>query len=99
MPTFLPSILPRCPQPLRSGKMWTRVRSQQLKVHRMLAGSHLFHRTCSGTIAVLQLTYSSLPSGKFEFHAEWLRDEPFDATTTGQNKGVPVSTLSWRQGT
>jgi hypothetical protein len=24
-----------------------------------------------------------------------LRDEPFDATTTGQNKGVPVSTLSW----
>jgi hypothetical protein len=32
--------------------------------------------------------------GRFEFHAEWLRDEPFDATTTGQNKGVPVSTLS-----
>jgi hypothetical protein len=25
-----------------------------------------------------------------------LRDEPFDATTTGQNKGVPVSTLSWK---
>jgi hypothetical protein len=25
-----------------------------------------------------------------------LRDEPFDATTTGQNKGVPVSTLSWQ---
>jgi hypothetical protein len=24
-----------------------------------------------------------------------LRDEPFDATTTGQNKDVPVSTLSW----
>jgi hypothetical protein len=36
-----------------------------------------------------------LLSGKFEFHAEWLRDEPFDATTTGQNKDVPVSTLSW----
>jgi hypothetical protein len=34
--------------------------------------------------------------GRFEFHAEWLRDEPFDATTTGQNKGVPVSTLSWK---
>ena len=32
--------------------------------------------------------------GRFEFHAEWLRDEPCDATTTGQNK-VPVSTLSW----
>jgi hypothetical protein len=55
--------------------------------------------TCSGIPAVLQLIYSSLPSGKFEFHAEWLRDEPFDATTTGQNKGVPVSTLSWKQGT
>ncbi len=37
--------------------------------------------------------------GRFEFHAEWLRDEPFDATTTGQNKRVPVSTLSWKQGT
>jgi hypothetical protein len=34
--------------------------------------------------------------GRFEFHAEWLRDEPFDATTTGQNTGVPVSTLSWK---
>ena len=32
---------------------------------------------------------------RVEFHAEWLRDEPCDATTTGQNKGVPVSTLSW----
>jgi len=37
--------------------------------------------------------------GRFEFHAEWLRDEPYDTTTTGQNKGVPVSTLSWKQGT
>jgi hypothetical protein len=42
------------------------------------------------------------PRKRIEFHAEWLRDEPFDATTTGQNT-VPVSTLSWngasRQGT
>jgi hypothetical protein len=56
-------------------------------------------RSCSGIRDVLKVNYSSLLSGKFEFHAEWLRDEPCDATTTGQNKDVPVSTLSWKQGT
>ena len=54
---------------------------------------------CNSIVDVLKMSYSSLPSGKFEFHAEWLRDEPCDTTTTGQNKGVPVSTLSWKQGT
>jgi len=34
-----------------------------------------------------------LPSGRFEFHAEWLRDEPCDATTTGQNLGTGVNSL------
>src|ERR1019366_6238366 len=31
------------------------------------------------------MSNSSLPYRRFEFHAEWLRDEPCDATTTGQN--------------
>ena len=66
--------------------------------------AHLFVRrgigcACNEFRVVLKMIYSSLPSGKFEFHAEWLRDEPCDTTTTGQNKGVPVSTLSWKQGT
>jgi hypothetical protein len=36
---------------------------------------------------VLQQNHSSLPpKGKPEFHAEWLRDEPCDATTTCPRK-------------
>src|SRR6185437_3773609 len=50
--------------------------------------------TCSPMVTVLLLSHSSLRPRRFEFHAEWLRDEPCDATTTGQ-KTVPVSTLSW----
>jgi hypothetical protein len=53
-------------------------------------------------VGVSGTTYVFHPFLRVEFHAEWLRDEPFDATTTGQNT-VPVSTLSWngasRQGT
>jgi len=30
---------------------------------------------------------------RVEFHAEWLRDEPFDATTTGQLPGTGVNSL------
>src|ERR1035441_8459181 len=30
---------------------------------------------------------------RFEFHAEWLRDEPCDATTTGRNLGTGVNSL------
>ena len=30
---------------------------------------------------------------RVEFHAEWLRDEPFDATTTGQLLGTGVNSL------
>jgi len=46
---------------------------------------HLFNskRTCGGIRIVLKIKHSSLLSGKFEFHEEWLRDEPCDATTTG----------------
>ena len=66
-------------------------------------GNHFVHKYFQGMLATSTgLCYKrSIPVcfGRFEFHAEWLRDEPFDATTTGQNKGVPVSTLSWRQGT
>jgi hypothetical protein len=43
---------------------------------------------------VLKVVIPVCVTRRFEFHAEWLRDEPCDATTTGQNT-VPVSTLSW----
>jgi len=33
------------------------------------------------------------PRKRVEFHAEWLRDEPFDATTTGQLLGTGVNSL------
>src|SRR5579871_4853988 len=43
--------------------------------------------TCGVDGAVVQTNYSSLPpKGKPEFHAEWLRDEPCDATTTCPRK-------------
>ncbi|SEF51047.1 hypothetical protein SAMN05421819_0244 [Bryocella elongata] len=34
-----------------------------------------------------------------EFHEEWLRDEPFDATTTGQLVGTGVNSLPSDRGT
>ena len=38
---------------------------------------------CAAISAVIQTNHSSLPpKGKPEFHAEWLRDGPCDATTT-----------------
>ena len=33
------------------------------------------------------------PRKRVEFHAEWLRDEPFDATTTGQLLSTGVNSL------
>ena len=33
------------------------------------------------------------PRKRVEFHAEWLRDEPFDATTTGQILSTGVNSL------
>src|SRR6185437_3035329 len=58
------------------------------------ADIHCSSVTCGRMVTVLLLSHSSLRPRRFEFHAEWLRDEPCDATTTGQNT-VPVSTLSW----
>jgi hypothetical protein len=38
---------------------------------------------CAGIFPMVQTNHSCLPpKGKPEFHAEWLRDEPCDATTT-----------------
>jgi hypothetical protein len=35
---------------------------------------------------------TSLPFlGKPEFHAEWLRDEPYDATATGSASSMPTA--------
>src|SRR5579863_4309160 len=43
--------------------------------------------SCTATPIVIQEIHSSLPpKGKPEFHAEWLRDEPSDATTTCPRK-------------
>src|ERR1700679_998168 len=36
-------------------------------------------------------SYSSLLHGKFEFHAEWLRDEPCDATATGSGSYIQTA--------
>ena len=55
---------------------------------------------CNGRLVCVAPRYSSLPQGEPEFHAEWLRDEPCDATTTGPRKtGVSVSTLARQRGT
>jgi hypothetical protein len=44
-------------------------------------------RPCADITTVIKINHSSLPSkGKPEFHAEWLRDEPCDATTTCPRK-------------
>ena len=53
--------------------------------------------TCNASISMLEMN-NSIRDERVEFHAEWLRDEPCDATTTGQTT-VPVSTLAWRQDT
>src|SRR5271165_6513499 len=43
--------------------------------------------SCTALKAVIQEKHSSLPpKGRPEFHAEWLRDEPCDATTTCPRK-------------
>ena len=43
--------------------------------------------SCALPLPVIQTKHSSLPpKGKPEFHAEWLRDEPCDATTTCPRK-------------
>src|SRR5580658_7187130 len=42
---------------------------------------------CARISTVIKPNHSSLPpKGKPEFHAEWLRDEPCDATTTCPRK-------------
>jgi len=41
------------------------------------------HLACAPIFGVVKTKHSCLPpKGKPEFHAEWLRDEPCDATTT-----------------
>jgi hypothetical protein len=46
-------------------------------------GSRAFRWTCSIRVTVLQTRYSSLLLvSEPEFHEEWLRDGPCDATTT-----------------
>jgi hypothetical protein len=41
------------------------------------------NRVCAEIFSVVVISHSSLPpKGKPGFHAEWLRDEPCDATTT-----------------
>ena len=58
-------------------------------------------RACVDPIPVIKTKHSVLPpKGKPEFHAEWLRDKPCDATTTCPPKnGSMVSTLARRRGT
>ena len=55
-------------------------------------------RYCIARQRVISNEYSSLLlKSEPEFHEEWLRDGPCDATTTGlSNSGVTVSTLSRR---
>jgi hypothetical protein len=49
--------------------------------------------------SILATFYLFLSLRRVEFHAEWLRDEPCDATTTGQLVSTGVNSLLVFRGT
>jgi hypothetical protein len=62
------------------------LRSRKSSIQTALGSVHC-KGTCEVNGPVIQTKHSSLPpKGKPEFHAEWLRDEPCDATTTCPRK-------------
>jgi hypothetical protein len=75
-------------RPMRRNDVWARLAfpGSNSSIQTVLPSVRC-EATCRLNGPVIQTKHSSLPpKGKPEFHAEWLRDEPCDATTTCPRK-------------